>query len=303
MFFPWHQKPLNQLLDQLIQDHFSHAYLVTGSEGLGQYEFANTLAHHVLCEQQTACGQCHSCILLKAGNHPDLKICQVDTGQTIKIAQVRELVDYAVQTPQIARKQMIIIPDAHKMTKACANALLKTLEEPTPSTGLLLTSSKSHLLLPTIRSRCQSIVLRIRQEELHDWLVQQGHSEHEISNLPLSYTVSPLKAHQFLSDDMKSQYHLFLEHIRYSNTETLVKFLSEQASPALILCWWQEFVAKIYKYSSFALDEKIWSFYQTLVNMLALLDRQVAYNKPLMWHKLCLLWTQHYQSSAQHCFE
>ncbi len=102
------------------------------------------------------CGQCKSCQLHKAGNHPDLKVLN-GKSESIGIDDIRLASDWLNKTAQISNAQVIIIEYAQNMTENAANALLKTLEEPTNNSFIILLNVGAKKLLPTIRSRCQII--------------------------------------------------------------------------------------------------------------------------------------------------
>ena len=105
--------------------------------------------------------------------HPDLRWV-VSDGAAIKVDQIRQLVDFAVATPSLAKRKVAAVLDAHLMNQAAANALLKTLEEPPPNTHILLATHKWGALLPTIRSRLQQFYVSPDVSEAQNWLMQQG---------------------------------------------------------------------------------------------------------------------------------
>ncbi len=161
--YPW-QTTLWQALQRRRQEaRLPHALLLTGAEGVGKLELARRFAESLLCEAPDSaglpCGHCRSCQLFAAGTHPDfLQVQPEESGKEITVGVVRELVSYQALRPQYSRAKVVIITPAERMNVNAANALLKTLEEPTPDTLLLLVTSRPALLLPTIRSRCQQIV-------------------------------------------------------------------------------------------------------------------------------------------------
>ncbi|MEP7730946.1 DNA polymerase III subunit delta' [Marinomonas primoryensis] len=152
----------------------SHALLVTGADGVGQEQLAREIVKDLMCEgaQASACGQCHSCELMRADTHPDFRVLDGEAS-TIKVDQVRLLVKQINQKPQIGQNKVVLITHAQAMNINAANAVLKALEEPAPRTYFVLTSSQSTSLLPTIRSRCLLVsVPTPTVDDVKQWLLQ-----------------------------------------------------------------------------------------------------------------------------------
>jgi len=142
-------------------DRLHHANLFHGPAGVGKHTTARALAAWMNCtgraaEGDDACGACRSCRLMESGNHPDMVEVKPD-GQYIKIDQVRALQQLTRFRPHEAKRRVILIDQAEALREEAANALLKTLEEPTGDTVFFLVTSQAHLLLSTIRSRCQPV--------------------------------------------------------------------------------------------------------------------------------------------------
>lgn len=159
---PWHQNQWQLISSAIAGDKLHHALLLTGPEGIGLGHFANLLASSLLCHQpDTAghmCGECKSCILFKAGTHPDLMLLEPEeAGKQLKVELIRDLVVFMQHTNQYGRKKLAIIDPTDAMNRSSANSLLKTLEEPPPDTLIILVSHQHSLLPVTIRSRCQRI--------------------------------------------------------------------------------------------------------------------------------------------------
>lgn len=177
---PWHNAVWTSLTHN--QTH-AHAYLFGGSPGVGKRLFAEAFAAFLLClksESGAACGHCRSCTLRKAGNHPDRLIIEPEEqGKAIRIDAIRHLSDFIGQTAQQGGRKVIILHPAEAMNLNAANALLKSLEEPTRDTFLLLVSDQPSRLLPTIRSRCRVQTLGMPDaQEATAWLAKQ------LSDLP-----------------------------------------------------------------------------------------------------------------------
>ncbi|MGD1994887.1 MAG: DNA polymerase III subunit delta', partial [Anaerolineae bacterium] len=133
--------------------------------GVGKTTLARRLAAALLCQRQEVeerpCGECRGCHLVASGNHPDLHIVESEhVGANLKIDQVRELEHTLNLTPVEGRHQVAILRRFEEATTSAANALLKTLEEPSPQVVLMVLAREADLLLPTIVSRCQHVSLR-----------------------------------------------------------------------------------------------------------------------------------------------
>ncbi len=127
-----------------------------------------------------ACGACAACTRIARGVHPDVLVEEPGDNGSIKIEQVREIVDRAAYRPFEGRRRVVIIDEADQLMPAAQNALLKTLEEPPPSSAFILVTSRLDALLPTVRSRCP--VLRFRPlgpDDIAAALVQRGLGEAE----------------------------------------------------------------------------------------------------------------------------
>ena len=172
---PWHQGHWQALV---AQTQFAHAYLFTGPSGAGKRAFAGAFAAWLMCEQPAAgqaCQQCRSCLLRQAGSHPDLlTIAPEEEGKAIRVDAIRQLVDFIAQTAQQGGRKVVVLHPAESMNQNAANALLKSLEEPTADTYLLLISDQPSRLLPTIRSRCRVQPLGPpAAEQARSWLAGQ----------------------------------------------------------------------------------------------------------------------------------
>jgi DNA polymerase III subunit delta' len=172
---PWQEVIWTDWLRQLESKRLPHAMLISGPAGLGKRHLAEAFAQAVLCGSNGGskpCGQCKSCQLLKAGSHPDFRIVEPEEiGKAIRIAQVRDLVNFLTSTSQQGGWKCVIIEPADAMNSHAANALLKSLEEPPGDTVLILVSSMHRRLMATLRSRCRQIQLRLPpREEALAWL-------------------------------------------------------------------------------------------------------------------------------------
>jgi DNA polymerase-3 subunit delta' len=153
-----HEKQIRILQQAMTSKRIAHAYLFYGMEGIGKRSTALVFAKALNCQegQGDACGHCSSCLKADHGNHPDLIIIE-PAGQSIRVQDIREIQHRMSFRPFEGGWRAFILFDAEKMNSTAANALLKTLEEPTPLNILILASSRPYLLPLTVLSRCQPL--------------------------------------------------------------------------------------------------------------------------------------------------
>ncbi|MBM4124783.1 MAG: DNA polymerase III subunit delta' [Nitrospira sp.] len=161
-----HERPKAILKASILHDRVAHAYLFHGEDGIGKKLAAMRFAQAINCDTDygpggpDACGICQSCCQIEARTHPDFRLIEPDqelANPQIKIEQVRELEQQIVYRPLVGRRKVCLIDEADRLTQGAANALLKTLEEPTAHSLFLLITSRPSALPATVRSRCQAI--------------------------------------------------------------------------------------------------------------------------------------------------
>jgi DNA polymerase III subunit delta' len=158
-------------ITRLVSNRDKQAFLIESQPNSGLEPFGHLLATHLLCQSETACGQCQQCLLIAAATHPDLFIVTIEDGKKqISINQIRILIEKLSKTPQVARSQVVVIYPADKMTIEACNALLKTLEEPTSTSNLVLLTHDLTTLPITVRSRCQIWDANPNPEQMQLWL-------------------------------------------------------------------------------------------------------------------------------------
>lgn len=140
-----------------------HSWLITGPPGSGRSVLAQSFAAALQCPEQ-GCGTCHSCILAKAGTHPDITVLATEKVQ-IAIAEVRDLVAASSFGSSSGSFRIMIIEDADRMAPTAANVLLKALEEPPENTIWILCAPSEVDMLPTIRSRVRKVILKVPSVE------------------------------------------------------------------------------------------------------------------------------------------
>lgn len=201
---PWHERQWRSATAALEANRMPHAFLLAGVSGIGKSAFAEQLAATVLCEQDsvTACGVCHSCRELANGAHPGFTVLRRDTERRdIPIDAVRALCTKLTLTSHDQGTKLAVIDTADDLNRNGVNALLKTLEEPTPGTVLLLLSERPLALPATLRSRCQQLRFVLPDsEQALAWLNQQF-PETESAELRLALAAAhgaPLRAAEYL---------------------------------------------------------------------------------------------------------
>jgi DNA polymerase-3 subunit delta' len=151
----------------------THAWLFTGPPGSGRSVAARAFAAALQCPEG-GCGHCHECHTAMSGAHADVEIVS-PAGLSYGVAETRELVNQAALAPTRGRWQITIVEDADRFTEQALNALLKSIEEPPRRAVWLLCAPSAEDLLPTIRSRCRLVQLRIpRYDEVADYLESEG---------------------------------------------------------------------------------------------------------------------------------
>jgi len=141
-----HEKQLETLRWALEKNRLHHAYLFLGPEGVGKKTIALSLAMAIQCLDMVHdfCGECDNCMRIRSDNHPDVHLVEVSTGKKeISIQQVRELQRELKFRPFYGRKKIVILDPASLMNNSAQNALLKTLEEPSGDSLLILISTSA----------------------------------------------------------------------------------------------------------------------------------------------------------------
>jgi len=166
------QHVLRALINGLDQDRLHHAFLFSGTRGVGKTTLSRILAKSLNCEQgvsSTPCGECQSCQEVDAGRFVDL--IEVDAASRTKVDDTRELLDNVQYAPSRGRYKVYLIDEVHMLSTSSFNALLKTLEEPPPHVKFLFATTDPQKLPVTILSRCLQFNLRrIELEQISEHL-------------------------------------------------------------------------------------------------------------------------------------
>ncbi|MEE9493507.1 MAG: DNA polymerase III subunit delta' [Gammaproteobacteria bacterium] len=242
----WLQPAYQAFLGYIQQQRLPHALMISGPAGIGKSLLAKDFARTLLCRQPDEngipCGECSGCHLFDVGTHPDfLEVSPEESGKAIRVDQIREMCANLSLTSHAAGYKVVIISPADAMNNNAANSLLKTLEEPTDNTLVLLEVTKPERLPVTVRSRCQTLVCEPpdRQTAL-SWLQQeqvgQGIS-HEISKDQLDILLdlangAPLEAIRLNEAGQLETWQTFVTQ--------LVELIEGGLAPAKLLAAWNK---------------------------------------------------------------
>ena len=155
------QHVVKALQNALDKGRLHHAYLLTGTRGVGKTTIARILAKSLNCENAQhgePCGQCQSCRDIDAGRFVDLL--EIDAASNTGIDNIREVLENAQYTPTAGKYKVYIIDEVHMLSKSAFNAMLKTLEEPPEHVKFILATTDPHKVPITVLSRCLQFVLR-----------------------------------------------------------------------------------------------------------------------------------------------
>ena len=169
-------KALRNALDE---GRLHHAYLLTGTRGVGKTTIARILAKSLNCENAQhgePCGVCQSCTQIDAGRYVDLL--EIDAASNTGIDNIREVLENAQYAPTAGKYKVYIIDEVHMLSKSAFNAMLKTLEEPPEHVKFILATTDPYKVPVTVLSRCLQFVLRnMTSQQVADHLAHVLDSE------------------------------------------------------------------------------------------------------------------------------
>ena len=322
--YPWQHESWQQLQNYIVQKRVPQALLINGTLGIGKQRLAEQFAYALLCEKPLldglSCGQCSSCLLIKAQTHPDFMVIEPEEDAKTKkpktsigIDQIRTLMGKLSLKPQFDRYRVIMIQPADALNNAAANAFLKYLEEPTERTVLVLVTHRMNKLPATIKSRCQKFTLPLPDRSLIlPWLEKKlaGNNAEIVLNLAQG---APLLAMQYASDSHLEQ--------RRDCFNTWLSVAAQQSHPVLVaeqwlklpettlLFWLNSWVIDIMRYRyqlapknlyhidfQLPLSElaqrinviKLYDFYDLLLKSRGRLETPI--NKQALWEEILIAW-------------
>jgi DNA polymerase-3 subunit delta' len=262
--YPW-QKDLWQRWTGL-RARLPHAILLKGPQGIGKLDFAFNLAQSLLCEAPLpdgmACDNCPSCHWFDQETHPDFRLLQPDAlseaedageeegkkkkpSRQISVDQIRSLAGFTSLSAHRGGHRVVLIHPAEAMNANAANALLKTLEEPSAHMLIILLSHKPQQLLPTILSRCMALSVPLpTPAESVAWLQQRGIKQPGVALALAGF--APLQAMRLAEAGTGAgDYVHFLQEIRQPaqfDPFALAKHLEalQRSEPAQVIHWLQQ---------------------------------------------------------------
>ncbi len=302
----WLVEYQQQFSHLLKQQKLPHAILLQGLAGSGKQALATWLTQLLHCQSPhyhqsekvySACQQCKHCLLYQQKNYPDHQVIKSDKN-TIGVDEIRQISHFLEKKAQLGLNKTVIVADAQKMTIAAANALLKTLEEPTNNSTIILLTADAASLLPTVISRCR--VLTITPPVGRELLTNKEQSV----DLYINISQLPELNDKAIAQEFVHFTQTFIKYFRYQQDfDTLVTLLAENPHGYR---WFEKILTNLLRFHSgweinqslFTPDElawltalaqeKWWKTYQLLLNTNKQIKQLNQVNKQFISEKLLL---------------
>jgi DNA polymerase-3 subunit delta' len=206
-----HRRIVTLLARSIARESLPPSLIFAGPPGIGKRLTARAVSEALNCLTPTsapdlemdACGTCAACTRIARGVHPDVLVIEPGDSGSIKIDQVRDLIDRAAYRPFEGQRRAVIIDDADALVAPAQNALLKTLEEPPSRSVFILVTSRPDVLLATVRSRCPRLPFRpLSAHEIAAALMARGQAEAEARAVAATADGSLGRALEASADDL-----------------------------------------------------------------------------------------------------
>lgn len=306
MIYPWQQAAWQQWLSQ--SGHLGHAYLLSGTAGIGLTEFAEEMAAGLLCQQPglAACGQCPQCHQFAQATHPDVfRLSVLEDKKEISVDQVRGLTEQLYRSSHQGGYKVALIEEVERLNHSAFNALLKTLEEPPERTLLILVSYHASRLPATILSRCRKLSFVTPPMDVAMTWLHLAQPQADEALLKKSLRVNwgaPLTAKTWIEDkgfEFEAEWQQDLKALRSGKqvvSQVVEKWLKHD-QPDIVFDFfylWSVMAIRAALYNGKVDWNPNWMVFQKLVLQAKQVWQQNA-NKELLMESVCLAWLQHQQ--------
>lgn len=271
-------------------DRLPHALLIQGPGGWGEERVANAIALDLMGLEAER--------MAREIAHPDLRWIAPDGG-TIRIDPIRELIDFLMQTPQVAGRKIAVIEEADRMNVFAANALLKSLEEPPPDSFIALATGAPERLPVTIRSRCQRIVVRPgTSTDVQAWLVESGVEGPLAEAFMIEYGNAPFAILAAAEAGQEPLWPVLAQAARSSARANDVAGFSREEPLSDIVERWLRVVHRLVRQWPLASAGPAVDFADELLNVHQAALLNTGLNRSMQLQRLALLWAQLWRGLA-----
>lgn len=297
----WLAKEQTLFSQHITAGNLPHAILISGVKGSGKEDLANWLIQVIQCKNVIKgailqpCRQCKRCNLLLKNNYPDHSTV-IPEKNLLGIDSVRKVSTFFEKTAQIGKIKTVLIPEADKMTVAAANALLKTLEEPTNNSIIVLLSDEHDTLLPTIISRCRLFEIRPPSGDL---LAQHINVNNKSNSAFINLSHLPELSNETVADEYLTFEQTFLNFLTHKEgVTTMIKMVSNSphglrwlekviTNSMRGLCGWESSI-KVENQSTLLNNDILWHIYNQIVATISQSKMLSQVNNQFMIEKLII---------------